>query len=78
MWLDASNHLEDLASLNAAHVDRQIQPVAGTGSTMLVNADLLADCEHGGYWQEYASLLLSMPRTDEQRITIPADRPQEQ
>lgn len=63
-WLDATDHLDELAALNAAHTDRQIQPVAGTGGAMLVGADLLADCGDGCYWQDYGDWLRSLPPTD--------------
>lgn len=63
-WLDASAHLDELAALNAAHTDRQIQPVPGTGGTMLVGADLLGDCGEGCYWHAYCELLEKLPQTD--------------
>lgn len=64
MWLDASDHLDDLTALNAAYADRQIQPVAGTGGTMLVAADLRADCGEGCYWHGYCEWLEKLPATD--------------
>jgi hypothetical protein len=63
-WLDATQHLDGLAVLNAQHTDRQIRPIPGTGGTMLVGADLLADCVTGGYWEAYAAWLEALPETD--------------
>jgi hypothetical protein len=71
MWLDASAHLDELAILNAAHADRQIQPVAGTGGTMLVGADLLTDCGEGYYWHGYSEWLEKLPPTD--AVPLPQD-----
>jgi hypothetical protein len=64
MWLDASQHLDELAILNTAHADRQIQPVAGTGGTFLVGADLLTDCGEGCYWHDYCEWLEKLTPTD--------------
>ena len=64
MWLDASQHLDELAALNAAHADRQIQPVAGTGGTFIVGADLLTDCGEGCYWHGYCEWLEKLTPTD--------------
>jgi hypothetical protein len=63
-FLDASAHLDELAALNAAHADRQIQPVPGTGGTMLVGADLLTDCGEGCYWHGYCGWLEKLAPTD--------------
>lgn len=71
MWLDASQHMDELATLNAAHADRTIEPVAGTGGTMLVGADLLTDCGLGGYWQDYAEWLAKLPATDAEPLPPP-------
>jgi hypothetical protein len=71
MWLDASQHLDELAVLNAAHADRQIQPVAGTGGTFLVGADLLTDCGEGYYWHGYSEWLEKLPPTD--AVPLPQD-----
>lgn len=64
MYLDVSGHLDELALLNAAHTDRKVQAVAGTGGVMLVGADLLKECGEGQYWHGFASLLNSLPETD--------------
>lgn len=63
-FLDATNRLAELAALNAAHSDRQIEPVPGTGGTMLVGADLLSDCGDGCYWNDYCEWLEQLPVTD--------------
>jgi len=63
-WLDVSQHLDELAALNAAHADRRIQPVPGTGGEMLVGSDLLTDCGPGAYWEDYAEWLAKLPQTD--------------
>ena len=63
-WLDATDHLDELAALNAARADRKIQPVQGTGGAMLVGADLLTDCGEGCYWHAYGDWLRSLPPTD--------------
>lgn len=64
-WLDATNHLEALAALNAQHSDRQIQPVQGERGGWLVGADLLTDCGEGCYWHGYCEWLESLRPTDE-------------
>jgi hypothetical protein len=64
MYLDASARLDELASLNAAHADRQILAVPGNGGTMLVGADLLTDCGEGCYWHAYCEWLEKLPATD--------------
>jgi hypothetical protein len=64
MYLDASDHMGELASLNAAHADRQILAVPGIGGTMLVGADLLTDCGEGCYWHAYCEWLEKLPATD--------------
>ena len=71
MWLDASAHLEELAALNAAHADRQIQPVAGTGGAMIVGDYLLTDCDEGCYWHDYCEWLKKLPATD--AVPLPPD-----
>ena len=71
MWRDASQHLDELAAINAAHDDRQIQPVAGTGGTFLVGADLLTDCGEGYYWHGYSEWLEKLPPTD--AVPLPQD-----
>lgn len=65
MFLDCSTHLEELAAINAAHADRQIEAVRGERGGWLVGADLLGDCGAGGYWQDYGNLLRSLPATEE-------------
>lgn len=70
-WLDASAHLDELASLNSSYTDRQIQPVAGTGGTLLVGDDLLTDCGPGGYWKGYAGWLAKLPPTDAEPLLPP-------
>lgn len=64
-WLDATDHLDELAALNAAHTDRQIQPVRGERGGWLVGADLLADCGDGCYWHDYCEWLEGLRPTDE-------------
>ena len=63
-WLFADN-LDELAALNAAHADRQIQPVRGDRGGWLVGADLLADCGDGGFWHGYREWLETLQPTDE-------------
>ena len=72
-FLNASQHLDELAALNAAHADRQIQPVAGTGGAMLVCADLLTDCGDGCYWHGYCEWLEKLTPTD--AVPLPPDEP---
>lgn len=64
-WLNATNSLTELEALNAAHSDRQIIPVPGTNGTLLVNANLLEDCDEGEYWADYRDWLRSLPPTTE-------------
>jgi hypothetical protein len=73
MYLDASQHLDELATLNAQHADRQIQPVAGTGGKMIVGADLLTDCGEGCYWHDYCEWLAKLAPTD--AVPLPPDEP---
>ena len=68
-FLDASEHLDELAALNASHADRQIEAVPGTGGTMLVNANLLEDSS--GYWLDYSEWLASLPQTDATPVVVP-------
>jgi len=64
MWLDASNSMAELVAINAAHDDRQIMPIRGTGGRMIVPFDLLADCGQGGYWADYCEWLAILSPTD--------------
>lgn len=70
-FLDASQHLEALAEINAAHTDRQIEPVPGEGGIMLVSHALLGDCGPGGYWADYSSVLLTLPETEAKPLPPP-------
>lgn len=68
-WLDATNSLTELENLNTQHTDRQIVPIPGTNNTILVNANLLADCDEGDYWADYGLWLKSLPLTSETPLT---------
>lgn len=70
-WLEATNHLDTLAAINAKHTDRQIQPVKGERGGWLVGADLLTDCGEGCYWHDYCEWLETLQPTDE----VPAVEP---
>lgn len=64
-WLNATNFLIELEALNNAHTDKQIVPIPGTNNTLLVNANLLDDCDNNGYWASYGDWLRNLPPTTE-------------
>lgn len=64
-FLNCTDNLDALATINAQHTDRQIQPVRGDRGGWLVGADLLADCGGWGYWHGYCEWLESLTPTDE-------------
>lgn len=70
-WLDATNSLIELENLNTQHADRQIVPIQGTNNTILINANLLEDCDEGDYWADYGSWLKSLPPTTETPLLNP-------
>lgn len=64
-WLDATNFIEELNILNAEHNDKVIIPVPGTNNTLLVNSNLLEDCNEGQFWFDYSEWLKKLPQTNE-------------
>lgn len=64
-WLNATDFITELETLNSAHTDRQIVPIKGTNNTLLVNANLLEDCDVGEFWEDYGDWLRSLPTTTE-------------
>lgn len=64
-WLNATNFIEQLNSINLNHTDKKIVPLTGTNNTLLVNANLLEDCGPGDYWEAYGEWLNSLPETEE-------------
>jgi hypothetical protein len=72
-WLNATNFIQELEILNSQHSDRQIIPVQGTNNTLLVNANLLTDCDDGDYWYDYGNWLKGLPETVETPLPIEPD-----
>lgn len=72
-WLNATDFISQLDILNAAHTDRQIIPIQGTNNTLLVNTNLLEDCDAGEYWEDYGDWLKSLPTTTETPDLPPPD-----
>lgn len=64
-FLDCSEKLDALPTLNAMRADRRMEPVRGDRGGWLVGSDLLPDAHAGGYWQDYGAWLLSLADTDE-------------
>lgn len=72
-WLDATNFIQQLEVLNSQHSDRQIVPIQGTNNTLLINANLLSDCDPGDYWEDYGDWLKSLPTTSETPVPVVPD-----
>lgn len=61
MWLIVTpESLSQLERLNAAHDDRKIEPVLGTGGLLIVSDDPIGD----PYWADYWGWFSGLPATD--------------
>lgn len=69
-WLDATDRMDELASLNASRTDIAVNAVDGPGGLKLVAADAVADLD--GYLSHWAAWYRSLPETDAQPLPPPA------
>lgn len=71
-YLDATDHLDELATLNAASQGIQVRTALSAAGRSLVSADALADLE---YLAHFAEWYLKLPPTDEVPMEEPPSEP---
>lgn len=57
-------------SINATYRDRCLEPVEAIDGRKVLPASLLTDCDPGGWWYAYATLLHAMERAT---VELPED-----
>lgn len=68
-WLDATDHLDELAALNATSDGIQVSTVLSPSGRSLVGADALSDL---GYLAHFAEWYQRLPASEEQPAPPPA------
>lgn len=74
--LITEEQLETLKILNDDHHDRKIIPRRSINNNMIINDDLLTDCNNpGDTWYDWKDWLLSLQPTNEALAPRPSPKP---